>query len=168
MLVRTGRDAFYAQPDYMVRGPGRDRRGDALAVRPRRARDGHRRLGLGRAAAPAGRGGERERDEPGIFWAAHQADLPYSQIERLVNLGRAAADRLHGRVLPAEDRRRQRRAGARRGDRRLGLVPPRDLAQVERLVERLLVDAVLARDLAQRAAGGGGLLDDLGAPCRSR
>ena len=28
-----------------------------------------------------------ERDEPGIFWAAHQADLPYSQIERLVNLG---------------------------------------------------------------------------------
>jgi kynurenine formamidase len=28
-----------------------------------------------------------ERDEPGVFWAAHQADLPYSQIERLVNLG---------------------------------------------------------------------------------
>ena len=27
-----------------------------------------------------------ERDEPGIFWAAHQADLPYAQIERLVNL----------------------------------------------------------------------------------
>ena len=30
--------------------------------------------------------GER-RDEPGIFWAAHQVDLAYSQIERLVNLG---------------------------------------------------------------------------------
>ena len=28
-----------------------------------------------------------ERGEPGIFWAAHQADLPYSQIERLFNLG---------------------------------------------------------------------------------
>jgi kynurenine formamidase len=27
-----------------------------------------------------------ERDEPGIFWAAHQADLPYAQIERLANL----------------------------------------------------------------------------------
>jgi kynurenine formamidase len=27
-----------------------------------------------------------ERDEPGVFWAAHQADLAYSQIERLVNL----------------------------------------------------------------------------------
>ncbi len=25
--------------------------------------------------------------EPGIFWAAHQADLEYAQIERLVNLG---------------------------------------------------------------------------------
>jgi kynurenine formamidase len=26
------------------------------------------------------------RGEPGIFWAAHQSNLPYSQIERLVNL----------------------------------------------------------------------------------
>jgi kynurenine formamidase len=29
----------------------------------------------------------KQRGEPGIFWAAHQVDLPYSQIERLVNLG---------------------------------------------------------------------------------
>jgi kynurenine formamidase len=28
-----------------------------------------------------------DRQEPGVFWAAHQCDLPYSQIERLVNLG---------------------------------------------------------------------------------
>ena len=28
-----------------------------------------------------------QRGERGIFWEAHQADLPYSQIERLVNLG---------------------------------------------------------------------------------
>ena len=27
------------------------------------------------------------RQEPGVFWAAHQCDLPYAQIERLVNLG---------------------------------------------------------------------------------
>ena len=27
------------------------------------------------------------RHAPGIFWAAHQMDLEYSQIERLVNLG---------------------------------------------------------------------------------
>ncbi|MEO1086265.1 MAG: cyclase family protein, partial [Acidobacteriota bacterium] len=26
------------------------------------------------------------RDEPGIFWAAHQADLSYCQIERLTQL----------------------------------------------------------------------------------
>jgi kynurenine formamidase len=29
----------------------------------------------------------RKQDQPGIFWAAHQVDLPYSQIERLCNLG---------------------------------------------------------------------------------
>ena len=28
-----------------------------------------------------------ERRERGIFWAAHQCDLGYSQIERLMNLG---------------------------------------------------------------------------------
>ena len=27
------------------------------------------------------------RQQPGVFWAAHQCDLPYAQIERLVNLG---------------------------------------------------------------------------------
>jgi kynurenine formamidase len=27
------------------------------------------------------------RGEPGVFWASHQCDLAYSQIERLVNLG---------------------------------------------------------------------------------
>jgi kynurenine formamidase len=32
-----------------------------------------------------------ERDEQGVFWAAHQADLPYSQIERLVNLDQLPA-----------------------------------------------------------------------------
>jgi kynurenine formamidase len=29
----------------------------------------------------------KEKGESGIFWAAHQADLAYSQIERLANLG---------------------------------------------------------------------------------
>ena len=75
------------QLDYIARGPGVTADGDALAVRARRARDGHRRLGLGRAAPPPGARRRVAPDEPGIFWAAHQADLPYSQIERLVNLG---------------------------------------------------------------------------------
>ena len=41
--------------------PGRDRRGHALALRAGRARHGHRRLGLGPSAAPAGPGGARAR-----------------------------------------------------------------------------------------------------------
>lgn len=32
-----------------------------------------------------------DRGEAGIFWAAHQADLQYAQIERLVNLGQLPA-----------------------------------------------------------------------------
>lgn len=33
----------------------------------------------------------KRENRPGIFWAAHQADLPYSQIERLCNLGELPA-----------------------------------------------------------------------------
>jgi kynurenine formamidase len=33
----------------------------------------------------------KTRDEQGIFWAAHQADLPYCQIERLANLDQLPA-----------------------------------------------------------------------------
>ena len=85
VLVRTGRDAFYGQPDYMQRGPG------VTAEATRWLYDrGVRVMGidawgwdrpLQMQAAEA-----RERDEAGIFWEAHQVDLPYSQIERLVNL----------------------------------------------------------------------------------
>ena len=32
-----------------------------------------------------------EKNEPGIFWEAHQADLAYSQIERLLNLDQVPA-----------------------------------------------------------------------------
>ena len=32
-----------------------------------------------------------EKNEPGIFWEAPQADLAYSQIERLVNLAQLPA-----------------------------------------------------------------------------
>jgi kynurenine formamidase len=86
VLVRTGRDAFYAEPDYMLRGCG---------VSPGATRwlyeQGVRVMGidawgwdapLDKQAAVA-----LQRDEPGIFWGAHQVDLPYCQIERLTNLG---------------------------------------------------------------------------------
>ncbi len=86
VLVRSGRDAFYGQDDYVARGPGVT----AEATRWLFER-GVRVMGidawgwdrpLHMQAAEA-----LERDEPGIFWEAHQADLPYCQIERLVNLG---------------------------------------------------------------------------------
>lgn len=86
VLVQTGTDAFYGQLDYIARGPGVS----AEATRWMHER-GVRVMGIDAwgwdrplhlQAAEA-----IERDEPGIFWEAHQADLEYSQIERLCNLG---------------------------------------------------------------------------------
>ena len=90
VLVRTGRDAHYAEPDYMVRGPGVT----AAATRWLFER-GVRVMGIDAwgwdAPLNLQAQGALARDEPGIFWAAHQADLPYCQIERLVNLGELPA-----------------------------------------------------------------------------
>jgi kynurenine formamidase len=86
VLVRTGRDAFYGQPDYMARGCGVT----ADATRWLYER-GVRVMGIDAWGwdAPLHLQAQAalERREPGIFWAAHQADLAYCQIERLVNLG---------------------------------------------------------------------------------
>jgi kynurenine formamidase len=85
VLVRTGRDEFYGELDYIARGPGVT----ADATRWLYER-GVRVMGIDAwgwdrplhlQAADA-----LERDEPGVFWEAHQCDLQYSQIERLVNL----------------------------------------------------------------------------------
>jgi kynurenine formamidase len=85
VLVRSGRDAFYGQPDYMARGPGVS----AEATRWLYER-GVRVMGIDAWGwdAPLYMQAERAKKEgkPGIFWAAHQADIAYSQIERLVNL----------------------------------------------------------------------------------
>ena len=86
VLVRTGRDVHVEEAHYIALGPG------VTAEATRWLFDrGVRVMGIDawgwdgplhlQAQAAL------ERDEPGIFWAAHQADLPYSQIERLVNLG---------------------------------------------------------------------------------
>jgi kynurenine formamidase len=86
VLVRTGRDAFLDAPDYMIRGPGVS----AEATRWLFER-GVRVVGIDAwgwdaplhlQAAEA-----TQRGETGVFWAAHQAGLPYCQIERLANLG---------------------------------------------------------------------------------
>jgi kynurenine formamidase len=91
VLVRTGRDAFYGQPDYVARGPGVSAEAThwlfdhGVRVMGIDAWGWDRPLHLQAQEAI-------ERDEPGIFWAAHQADLPYSQIERLVNLSELPPD----------------------------------------------------------------------------
>ena len=85
VLVRTDCDRFYAEPDYMFRGPGVTAEATewlfdrGVRVMGIDAWGWDRPLNLQAAEA-------LERDEPGVFWAAHQADLPYSQIERLFNL----------------------------------------------------------------------------------
>lgn len=85
VLVHTGRDAYYHDRDYMLRGCG------VTAEATRWLYDeGVRVMGIDAWGwdAPLDKQASRavERDEPGIFWAAHQVDLPYSQIERLTNL----------------------------------------------------------------------------------
>jgi kynurenine formamidase len=86
VLVRTGRDAYYDEPDYMARGPG------VTADATRWLFDqGVRVMGIDAWGwdAPLHLQAERAKEQrrPGVFWEAHQANLPYSQIERLVNLG---------------------------------------------------------------------------------
>ena len=86
VLVRTGCDRFYDEPDYIARGPGVS----AEATRWLYER-GVRVMGIDAWGwdAPLHMQAERAKAEgkAGIFWAAHQVDLAYSQIERLFNLG---------------------------------------------------------------------------------
>jgi kynurenine formamidase len=91
VLVRSGRDAFYGELDYIARGPG------VTAESTRWLDDqGVRVMGIDAWGwdVPLHLQAERARasGEPGVFWAAHQADLAYSQIERLVNLAALPAD----------------------------------------------------------------------------
>ena len=85
VLVRTGRDAFLDAPDYMIRGPG------VTAEATRWLFDrGVRVMGIDAwgwdAPLHLQAQAAKERGEAGLFWAAHQADLPYCQIERLAGL----------------------------------------------------------------------------------
>jgi kynurenine formamidase len=91
VLIHTGRDAHYDAPDYMARGPGVTAEGTRWLFE-----QGIRVMGIDAWGwdAPLHLQAERAKAEgrPGIFWEAHQADLSYSQIERLVNLGQLPAD----------------------------------------------------------------------------
>jgi kynurenine formamidase len=87
VLIRTGRDAYYSEVDYMSRGPG------VSATATRWLYDRGVRV-MGIDAWGWDRPLHLQADEAlatgrsGIFWAAHQADLAYSQIERLAHLDR--------------------------------------------------------------------------------
>jgi kynurenine formamidase len=91
VLVRTGRDELYGQPDYMARGPGVTAEATRWLFE-----QGVRVMGIDAWGwdVPLHIQAERAKAEqrPGIFWAAHQVDLPYSQIERLVNLASLPPD----------------------------------------------------------------------------
>ena len=86
VLIRTDRDQFYEEADYPSRGAGVTAEGTrwlydrGVRVMGVDAWGWDRPLHLqAEDARAAGR--------PGIFWAAHQVDLEYCQIERLANLG---------------------------------------------------------------------------------
>jgi kynurenine formamidase len=85
VLVQTGTDRLYGRPDYMHHGPGVSAEATRWLWE-----QGVRVMGIDAWGwdAPLRIQAEvaRERNESGILWAAHQVDLPYSQIERLTNL----------------------------------------------------------------------------------
>jgi kynurenine formamidase len=85
VLVRTGRDAFYGQPDYNLRGPGVTAEATRWLFERGVRVMGIDAWGWDRPLTMQAREAV-ERQERGVFWRAHQADLPYMQIERLVNL----------------------------------------------------------------------------------
>ncbi len=91
VLVRSGRDELYGRPDYMARGPGVSAEATAWLHE-----QGVRVMGIDAWGwdAPLHLQAEEAKSSgrAGVFWAAHQADLDYSQIERLCNLGALPAE----------------------------------------------------------------------------
>jgi len=85
VLVRTGRDAHYNQPDYAFRGPGVTAEATLWLWD-----QGIRVMGIDAWGwdAPLDRQAKEalQTGQPGVLWAAHQIDRPYAHIERLVNL----------------------------------------------------------------------------------
>lgn len=85
VLVQCGCDAYYGQPDYMQHGCGATAEAthwfydQGVRVMGIDAWGWDRPLHLQAEEAIA-------KGEPGVFWEAHQCDLAYSQIERLMNL----------------------------------------------------------------------------------
>jgi kynurenine formamidase len=85
VLIHTGRDAFYNRMDYPSLGCGVTAEATVWLWE-----QGVRVMGIDGWSWDRPLHLEAEeaiaRDEPGIFWGAHQCDVPYCQIERLHNL----------------------------------------------------------------------------------
>jgi len=86
VLVHTGSDRYYGQPDYMAHGPGVTAEATIWLIEQGVWTMGIDAWGWDRPLWMQAQEA-LERDAPGILWAAHQVDRPYSQIERLTNLG---------------------------------------------------------------------------------
>lgn len=99
VLVRTGCDRLLGQVDYMLHGPGVTNEAThwlyerGVRVMGIDAWGWDRPLHLQAEDALA-------EKRPGIFWAAHQAGLAYSQIERLANLDQLPATGFTVSCLP--------------------------------------------------------------------
>lgn len=87
VLIRTGCDAFYDDPDYISHGPGVSAGGTQWLYDRGVRVMGIDAWGWDRPLASQAQDALRE-GRPGIFWEAHQCGLRYSQIERLVGLDR--------------------------------------------------------------------------------
>ena len=85
VLVRTDRDERYRALDYVARGPAITAEATAWLFERGVRVMGIDAWGWDGPLHFQAEAAKRE-DRPGIFWAAHQADIPYSQIERLFNL----------------------------------------------------------------------------------
>jgi kynurenine formamidase len=99
VVVHSGRDAYADDLDYIARGPGVT----AEATRWLFER-GVRVMGIDAWSwdAPLHLQAEEAKrtGEAGVFWAAHQVDLPYAQIERLCNLAELPLQGFHVACFP--------------------------------------------------------------------
>lgn len=85
VFIRTGRDAYYEEPNYMFRGCGVSAEATRWLYE-----QGVRVMGIDGWGwdIPLDQQAKKalEEGEDGVFWEAHQVNLPYAHIERLVNL----------------------------------------------------------------------------------
>jgi kynurenine formamidase len=88
--ITTGRDVFYNQPDYIWRGCGVTAQATHWLYS-----QGIRVMGIDAWGwdAPLNLQAQEvlANEVSGVFWAAHQSNLSYAHIERLVNLAQLPA-----------------------------------------------------------------------------